>query len=178
MIQRYFYNATANSCQSFRYGGCAGNQNNFRTERDCLQRCRTEGEEASVPSAFKRPPKWVKKTLHNFSTQVVFPHPEWCQEYDPFAHKYSKLLLILCFCNLKSTFHSWLSARKPFLECGRCCFCWVEAQQLYAGVKFWFHQTHKQQFSVSVIHHRSIFPHLWLAKGSHPTFSRLSGRKV
>lgn len=33
------------SCELFNYGGCLGNQNNFKTERDCLQSCRTEGEE-------------------------------------------------------------------------------------------------------------------------------------
>ncbi|KAG7223899.1 hypothetical protein INR49_015155 [Caranx melampygus] len=42
MHQRYYYNATSLSCQLFNYGGCLGNQNNFKTERDCLQKCRTE----------------------------------------------------------------------------------------------------------------------------------------
>uniref|UniRef100_A0A3P8ZNI2 Protein AMBP n=1 Tax=Esox lucius TaxID=8010 RepID=A0A3P8ZNI2_ESOLU len=42
MVQRYFYNSTSMSCQLFSYGGCSGNQNNFVTERDCLQSCRTE----------------------------------------------------------------------------------------------------------------------------------------
>uniref|UniRef100_A0A3Q2XC04 Protein AMBP n=1 Tax=Hippocampus comes TaxID=109280 RepID=A0A3Q2XC04_HIPCM len=40
--QHYFYNSSAMSCQMFRYGGCLGNKNNFKTERECLQRCRTE----------------------------------------------------------------------------------------------------------------------------------------
>ncbi|XP_041666302.1 protein AMBP [Cheilinus undulatus] len=39
---RYYYNSSAMTCQTFNYGGCLGNQNNFDTERDCLQRCRTE----------------------------------------------------------------------------------------------------------------------------------------
>ncbi|XP_075885064.1 protein AMBP-like [Nelusetta ayraudi] len=39
---RFFYNATAKTCQAFYYGGCAGNSNNFDTEKECLQRCRTE----------------------------------------------------------------------------------------------------------------------------------------
>ncbi|KAM9794683.1 protein AMBP-like isoform 1-T1 [Syngnathus typhle] len=40
--QRYFYNSSAMSCQMFNYGGCLGNKNNFKSERECLQRCRTE----------------------------------------------------------------------------------------------------------------------------------------
>lgn len=42
---RFFYNSSSMSCELFKYGGCMGNQNNFETERECLQRCRTEGEE-------------------------------------------------------------------------------------------------------------------------------------
>ncbi|CDQ89261.1 unnamed protein product [Oncorhynchus mykiss] len=42
MVQRYFYNSTSMGCQLFTYGGCMGNQNNFVTERECLQSCRTE----------------------------------------------------------------------------------------------------------------------------------------
>uniref|UniRef100_A0A146W4H1 Protein AMBP n=1 Tax=Fundulus heteroclitus TaxID=8078 RepID=A0A146W4H1_FUNHE len=39
---RYFYNSSSMRCELFQYGGCLGNQNNFKTERECLQRCRTE----------------------------------------------------------------------------------------------------------------------------------------
>ncbi|CAI9603924.1 unnamed protein product [Staurois parvus] len=31
------------ACEKFKYGGCLGNPNNFFTERECLQTCRTEG---------------------------------------------------------------------------------------------------------------------------------------
>uniref|UniRef100_A0A672J5P3 Protein AMBP n=1 Tax=Salarias fasciatus TaxID=181472 RepID=A0A672J5P3_SALFA len=41
-LQRFFYNSSSMSCEPFKYGGCLGNQNNFETERECLQRCRTE----------------------------------------------------------------------------------------------------------------------------------------
>uniref|UniRef100_H3D6Q0 Protein AMBP n=1 Tax=Tetraodon nigroviridis TaxID=99883 RepID=H3D6Q0_TETNG len=41
-FQNYFYNSSSMSCELFSYGGCLGNQNNFKDERDCLQRCRTE----------------------------------------------------------------------------------------------------------------------------------------
>ncbi|XP_067431002.1 protein AMBP-like [Thunnus thynnus] len=42
MHQRYYYNSSAMSCEIFKFGGCLGNQNNFQSERECLQRCRTE----------------------------------------------------------------------------------------------------------------------------------------
>ena len=39
---RFFYNATAQSCQQFVYGGCGGNENNFLSEKDCIERCHGE----------------------------------------------------------------------------------------------------------------------------------------
>ncbi|XP_048876060.1 protein AMBP [Brienomyrus brachyistius] len=42
MFSRYFYNSTLMACQEFIFGGCLGNQNNFLTEKACLQTCRTE----------------------------------------------------------------------------------------------------------------------------------------
>ncbi|KAL7846997.1 hypothetical protein SRHO_G00219770 [Serrasalmus rhombeus] len=42
MLQRYHYNSSLMACQKFIYGGCVGNQNNFVTEKECLQTCRTE----------------------------------------------------------------------------------------------------------------------------------------
>ncbi|XP_072514750.1 protein AMBP isoform X1 [Salminus brasiliensis] len=42
MIHRYHYNSSLMACQQFVFGGCMGNQNNFETEKECLQTCRTE----------------------------------------------------------------------------------------------------------------------------------------
>ncbi|XP_036385735.1 protein AMBP [Megalops cyprinoides] len=42
MFQRFYFNSTLMACQAFAFGGCLGNQNNFVTERECLQSCRTE----------------------------------------------------------------------------------------------------------------------------------------
>uniref|UniRef100_A0A8C8RIX6 Protein AMBP n=1 Tax=Pelusios castaneus TaxID=367368 RepID=A0A8C8RIX6_9SAUR len=39
---RFFYNASSMACETFHYGGCLGNGNNFPSEKACLQTCRTE----------------------------------------------------------------------------------------------------------------------------------------
>ncbi|XP_006890819.1 PREDICTED: protein AMBP [Elephantulus edwardii] len=41
MITKYFYNGSSMACETFQYGGCLGNGNNFATEKECLQTCRT-----------------------------------------------------------------------------------------------------------------------------------------
>ncbi|XP_037654281.1 protein AMBP isoform X2 [Choloepus didactylus] len=41
MINRYFYNGSSMACETFQYGGCLGNGNNFFSEKECLQTCRT-----------------------------------------------------------------------------------------------------------------------------------------
>uniref|UniRef100_K7FJJ5 Protein AMBP n=1 Tax=Pelodiscus sinensis TaxID=13735 RepID=K7FJJ5_PELSI len=41
---RFFYNSSSMACESFHYGGCLGNGNNFPSEKACLQTCRTEGK--------------------------------------------------------------------------------------------------------------------------------------
>ncbi|XP_067868817.1 protein AMBP-like [Heterodontus francisci] len=38
---RFYYNHTSMTCKKFNYGGCLRNGNNFKTERECLQTCRT-----------------------------------------------------------------------------------------------------------------------------------------
>ncbi|XP_051835938.1 protein AMBP [Antechinus flavipes] len=42
MTKRYFYNVSSMTCETFFYGGCLGNGNNFKSEKECLQTCRTE----------------------------------------------------------------------------------------------------------------------------------------
>ncbi|XP_043575735.1 protein AMBP [Chiloscyllium plagiosum] len=38
---KFYYNHSSMACQTFNYGGCLGNRNNFKSEQECLQRCRT-----------------------------------------------------------------------------------------------------------------------------------------
>ena len=36
---RYYYDQNCECCQTFKYSGCDGNNNNFETERQCLSKC-------------------------------------------------------------------------------------------------------------------------------------------
>ncbi|KAL6256089.1 hypothetical protein P5V15_013324, partial [Pogonomyrmex californicus] len=37
--QRWYYDSYEQHCRQFYYGGCGGNENNFMTEHDCVNRC-------------------------------------------------------------------------------------------------------------------------------------------
>lgn len=37
---RWYFNPTDGECQQFRYGGCRGNGNNFKTRAECQEACR------------------------------------------------------------------------------------------------------------------------------------------
>jgi len=37
--QRWYYDSYEQHCRQFYYGGCGGNENNFVTEHDCVNRC-------------------------------------------------------------------------------------------------------------------------------------------
>ncbi|XP_052084379.1 carboxypeptidase inhibitor SmCI-like isoform X2 [Mytilus californianus] len=39
-IQRFHYDVQTGRCKRFFYGGCEGNNNNFKTRRDCVTACR------------------------------------------------------------------------------------------------------------------------------------------
>lgn len=38
-MPRWWYNVTDRSCQQFVYGGCEGNDNNYMTKKECLEKC-------------------------------------------------------------------------------------------------------------------------------------------
>uniref|UniRef100_A0A023GCG9 Putative bpti/kunitz family of serine protease inhibitor n=1 Tax=Amblyomma triste TaxID=251400 RepID=A0A023GCG9_AMBTT len=40
-MPRFFYNINTSECEEFVYGGCHGNENNFRTYEDCENQCKT-----------------------------------------------------------------------------------------------------------------------------------------
>ncbi|KAG5837305.1 hypothetical protein ANANG_G00237890 [Anguilla anguilla] len=50
-IPRFFYNSTAGTCQSFIYGGCRGNSNNYGSAEECQTTC----SGTATPSSRKAP---------------------------------------------------------------------------------------------------------------------------
>lgn len=39
-LTRYYFNKDTKSCETFTYGGCEGNSNNFEVEELCLLNCK------------------------------------------------------------------------------------------------------------------------------------------
>ncbi|KAM4661796.1 protein AMBP [Discoglossus pictus] len=65
MYTRYFYNTSSMACETFKFGGCLGNGNNFDSEKKCLQTCRTEAA-CRLPTV--RGPCKMMKTLWTFDS--------------------------------------------------------------------------------------------------------------
>lgn len=42
--QRWAYFSASGRCETFTYGGCEGNENNFFTEQDCIDKCAKTGK--------------------------------------------------------------------------------------------------------------------------------------
>ena len=44
-MTRYNYNNETGACETFTYGGCGGNGNNYKTQEDCEVNCQTQQDE-------------------------------------------------------------------------------------------------------------------------------------
>ncbi|KAG1682368.1 Papilin [Nymphon striatum] len=44
-VSRYYFNSDSGQCQKFTYGGCEGNENNFKTIYDCQNECKPQSAE-------------------------------------------------------------------------------------------------------------------------------------
>lgn len=48
-VSRYAYNSLTQRCESFTYGGCNGNLNNFQSEADCITACSNVVQRPTCP---------------------------------------------------------------------------------------------------------------------------------
>lgn len=51
---RYYYNSQDGVCDVFGYGGCGGNQNNFKSLEDCEGNCGNVQDLCTLPSVYGR----------------------------------------------------------------------------------------------------------------------------
>ncbi|KAK3569483.1 hypothetical protein QTP86_031416, partial [Hemibagrus guttatus] len=66
LVPRYFFDSKVNQCRRFFYGGCFGNANNFRSLKECKNRCQP-GNDTEEPQSG---PKAEEKTEY-FARPVV-----------------------------------------------------------------------------------------------------------
>ncbi|TRZ20316.1 hypothetical protein HGM15179_006795 [Zosterops borbonicus] len=59
---RYFYNKETKLCEAFKYGGCLGNQNNFRSLEECQATCQDNCELMNSSSPAEEHPNSVNSS--------------------------------------------------------------------------------------------------------------------
>jgi len=50
VIKRFYFDPTSGKCHQFYYGGCKGNENNFKTRRECKKSCKSRHNKSKSPS--------------------------------------------------------------------------------------------------------------------------------
>uniref|UniRef100_A0A8B9EB09 Tissue factor pathway inhibitor n=1 Tax=Anser cygnoides TaxID=8845 RepID=A0A8B9EB09_ANSCY len=86
-FSRYFYNKETKLCEIFKYGGCLGNQNNFKSLEECQTTCQGNCKHTSESIPFKT--CLVKKSGISVSTVSLL----WVATFPPKNH--AKLVLHL-----------------------------------------------------------------------------------
>ncbi len=88
-IPKWFYDVETKSCETFNFGGCEGNGNNFETEQECQDKCNSTGNRSSSKSEgiesrldLLQIERWkiVWKTLGKILTQKHYYNKESCQK--------------------------------------------------------------------------------------------------
>ncbi len=70
-IPRYYYDVDARACNTFIYGGCEGNQNNFQTSAECEAECKTSPTVAAAPRVSEPDERKLRADCPSFEYQIV-----------------------------------------------------------------------------------------------------------
>ena len=64
LIPRFYFDSRIGRCQTFNYGGCGGNMNNFKDKKSCEEKCLGE----KICSNFLLPFLFLLLFLHRYSS--------------------------------------------------------------------------------------------------------------
>ncbi|XP_067122223.1 papilin-like [Centruroides vittatus] len=101
-FRRYFYDRNSQTCKEFVYGGCQGNGNNYKTEKDCLEACACKTDnQAFYKDVSERLRKRVKQVRRDIAEDWVLHHDNAPAHTARAPHTTSsitnmKVLVILC----------------------------------------------------------------------------------
>lgn len=72
-VERYYFDTATESCTSFTYGGCDGNQNNFDTLENCQAHCESVCDQPKISSrCLAYFPKWFFDKETNSCSDFVY----------------------------------------------------------------------------------------------------------
>ncbi|XP_051632424.1 protein AMBP-like [Manacus candei] len=85
-IPRWFFNASSGTCESFVFGGCGGNGNNFGSERECREGCwggpeRAPGRPNSTLAELCSAPPVTGPCRASFVRWYFIPAENSCREF-------------------------------------------------------------------------------------------------
>lgn len=70
---RYYYNSQEGVCDIFGYGGCGGNQNNFRTIDECESSCGNVQDPCGLPPVYGRCAENITRYYYDQRTDECVP---------------------------------------------------------------------------------------------------------
>uniref|UniRef100_A0A8D0EXP5 Tissue factor pathway inhibitor n=1 Tax=Strix occidentalis caurina TaxID=311401 RepID=A0A8D0EXP5_STROC len=89
-FSRYFYNKETKLCEVFKYGGCLGNQNNFKNLEECQTTC--QGNLNLLPTA----PNEKSNALNSSSAKEELMQEETRNSWKKPERSYQVFLLVFC----------------------------------------------------------------------------------
>ncbi|XP_023657640.1 carboxypeptidase inhibitor SmCI-like isoform X1 [Paramormyrops kingsleyae] len=119
IIIRYFFNGESQRCESFFYGGCLGNANNFRSKAECNAKCLKQGPERREMAGDTNPESRSKPRTQAF-VSLENPREGLAQGGSPPDHCFSPVEKGTCRESIKRYAYSPTSKRCHSFRYGGC----------------------------------------------------------